>query len=67
MEAGANVVTSIIPPHSGLQGVSNSTLQVDEGFRTAEKVSVELAKMGLAAATAGEYARWLRQAQRKIA
>jgi len=63
MEAGANVVTSLIPPRSGLQGVSNSTLQVDEGCRTAERVSSELARMGLAAATAREYAGWIRRAQ----
>jgi methylornithine synthase len=63
MEAGANVVTSLIPPCSGLQGVSNSTLQVDQGYRTAQKVSSELAKIGLTAASPGEYAGWIRRAQ----
>jgi methylornithine synthase len=66
MEAGANVVTSLIPPCSGLQGVSNSTLQVDQGYRTAQKVSSELAKIGLTAATPGEYAGWIRRARKGV-
>ncbi len=53
--AGANVVTSIIPPHSGLMGVSNSTLEVDEGCRTVERVSLDLVDIGLEAASIDDY------------
>ena len=35
LEAGANVVTSIVPPQSGLAGVSQAELDIDAGLRTA--------------------------------
>jgi methylornithine synthase len=57
--AGANVVTSLIPPHIGLVGVSQSFLDVDEGYRSVEGVVPVLEKMGLRTATAGEYAEWV--------
>lgn len=57
--AGANVVTSLIPPNSGLMGVSNSTLEVDQGYRTAAQVKYELAKAGMQAAGPGDYREWL--------
>ena len=37
--AGANVVTSIVPPDLGLAGVSQSELDIDEGLRTAAEVA----------------------------
>jgi methylornithine synthase len=61
LEAGANVVTSIIPPRSGLMGVSNSTLEVDEGYRSVESVSAKLSEMGLEAASLADYKELLRQ------
>jgi len=57
--AGANVVTSIIPPHAGLVGVSQSVLDVDEGYRTVTGVVPVLEKMGLRTAAQDEYARWV--------
>ncbi len=57
--AGANVVTSIVPPDLGLAGVSQSELDIDAGLRTAAEVSVRLAALGLRAATAGEYGEWV--------
>jgi len=57
--AGANVVTSLIPPHSGLAGVSQSVLDIDEGYRTVEGVVPVLEEMGLKAATRAEYAQWV--------
>ncbi len=57
--AGANVVTSIVPPDLGLAGVSQSELDIDAGLRTAAEVSARLTALGLRAATAGEYAGWV--------
>lgn len=55
IRAGSSVVTSIIPPKSGLVGVANSTLEVDEGGRTVAEVQDILADMGLRTATTEEY------------
>lgn len=59
VNAGANVITSIIPPRSGLAGVAQSTMDVDEGGRTVEEASAILRKLGLEAATAEEYMNYL--------
>lgn len=59
LRAGANVVTSIIPPDSGLAGVSQSTLDIDQGFRTVAGVKRHLAPLGLEVATLAEYEAWL--------
>ena len=55
LDAGANVVTSIVPPTVGLAGVSQAELDIDEGHRTVEGVLPHLARLGLRAATADEY------------
>jgi len=57
--AGANVVTSLIPPDAGLVGVSQSALDIDEGYRTVKGVSRVLETMGLMVATQEEYAQWV--------
>lgn len=67
LNAGANVVTSIIPPASGLQGVSQSTLDIAEGFRTVSGVQPILASCGLQVATPDEYAEWLERLQPRLA
>lgn len=59
INAGANVVTSIIPPRSGLAGVAQSTMDVDEGGRTVEEASAILRKLGLEPAVAEEYKDYL--------
>jgi methylornithine synthase len=64
--AGANVITSLIPPHIGLVGVSQSFLDVDEGYRSVEGVIPVLEKMGLRTATAGEYAEWVDQERTQL-
>jgi len=63
LEAGANVVTSIVPPDTGLCGVSNAELDVDEGRRTVPAVRGELAALGLRQGTREEYAAWMRAAR----
>jgi methylornithine synthase len=55
LEAGANVVTSIVPPTVGLAGVSQSELDIDEGHRTVRGVLPHLARLGLRPATVDEY------------
>ncbi|MCL4368583.1 MAG: methylornithine synthase PylB, partial [Actinobacteria bacterium] len=63
LRAGANVVTSIIPPDSGLAGVSQATLDIDQGFRTVAGVARHLAPLGLEVASVDEYVAWLRGTQ----
>jgi methylornithine synthase len=53
--AGANVVTSIVPPTVGLAGVSQAELDIDEGYRTVHGVLPHLARLGLRAAGVDEY------------
>jgi methylornithine synthase len=53
--AGANVVTSIVPPTVGLAGVSQAELDIDEGYRTVHGVLPHLARLGLRAAGVNEY------------
>ncbi|MDY6826956.1 MAG: methylornithine synthase PylB [Bacillota bacterium] len=59
LQAGANVVTSIIPPRKGFLGVSQSTLDVDEGTRTVAGVVPVLEECGLVPAGIEDYRRWM--------
>jgi len=59
LDAGANVITSLIPPHKGLSGVSQPSLGIDEGLRTARGVKSLLEKAELAAASAEDYRQWM--------
>lgn len=61
-EAGGNVVTSIIPPKTGLAGVAQGSMDVDEGGRTVEEATGILKEMGLAVATKEEYREYLKRA-----
>lgn len=65
--AGANVVTSIVPPTTGLAGVSQSELDIEEGYRTVAGVLPHLARLGLRHAGAEAYAAWLDGARRRAA
>jgi len=47
LEAGANVVTSIVPPQQGLAGVARSFLDIDNAHRTAGSVLPILEDCGL--------------------
>jgi methylornithine synthase len=55
LQAGANVVTSIVPPTVGLAGVSQAELDIDEGYRTVHGVLPHLERLGLRAAGVDEY------------
>lgn len=59
LDAGANVVTSIIPPKSGLAGVAQSSKDINEGHRTVQGILPTLDKLGLVPATSQEYIDWV--------
>lgn len=59
MNAGANLITSIIPPKTGLAGVAQNSMDVEDGGRTVEEASLILKNMGLQPATAREYQNYL--------
>lgn len=59
LNAGASVVTSIIPPNDGLRGVSQSTLDVDSANRTINGIKPVVEKCGLNIATIEEYKEWI--------
>lgn len=59
INAGANLITSIIPPKSGFMGVAHSTMDVDEGGRTVEEAASILQDMGLYIASKEEYRQFL--------
>lgn len=59
LDAGANVVTSIIPPRTGLAGVAQNSMDVDDGGRTVEEVQHILTQIGLESATQEEYKLYL--------
>ena len=63
LEAGANVVTSLVPPRSGLCGVAHAEYEVDDGLRTVAEVRPRLAELGLRQGTRAEFAGWLEGAR----
>ena len=64
LEAGANVVTSIVPPGQGLSGVAQHSLDIEEGKRTVREVQEVLARCELKAATRSEYRLWTEERRR---
>lgn len=66
LNAGGNVVTSIIPPRTGLAGVAQNSMDVDEGGRTVDEVKKILEPMGLEAASAEEYSKYLEELKRRM-
>ncbi len=66
LAAGANVVTSLVPPGFGLAGVAQSSLDIAEARRTSARIRLELAKLGMRAATADSYLAWIKGRRRKI-
>lgn len=59
MDAGANVVTSIVPPDEGLVGVAQHSLDIEDGNRTSNAVTKVLETCGLKPATTREYLKWI--------
>jgi methylornithine synthase len=59
LDAGANVVTSLVPPGQGLAGVAQNALDIEEGKRTSDTVVSALETQGLNAASKDEYHSWI--------
>jgi len=59
LEAGANVVTSLILPHSEMVGVAQSTLDICEGYRTVKGITPVLNELGLTKAGLDDYILWI--------
>jgi methylornithine synthase len=59
LDAGANVVTSIVPPGRGLSGVAQPSLGIDDAGRTAAGVSRVLEECGLQPASLQDYLAWI--------
>jgi len=64
--AGANVVTSLIPPDSGLKGVAHAELNVDTGLRTVNSIEPYLKKIGLTYASRKRYVEWIDDYKKKL-
>ncbi|WP_335582352.1 methylornithine synthase PylB [Candidatus Formimonas warabiya] len=66
IKAGANVVTSLIPPQLGFAGVAQNSKDINEGYRTVYEVIPILEQMGLTAASPGEYRSWVNREKDKL-
>jgi methylornithine synthase len=64
LDAGANVVTSMIPPRYGLAGVSRSHLGIEDGLRTVSVVTPVIEQLGLKVAPVSAYQQWLKKEKR---
>lgn len=62
LRAGANVVTSIVPPGCGLSGVANHALDIENFNRTVERIGSEIESLGLEKGSLNGYRNWIRQA-----
>ena len=61
LAAGANVVTSLIPPGQGLAGVAQCDLDIEDGKRTVAGIRGVLRENGLEPASRDEYHSWLKK------
>lgn len=59
LDAGANVVTSLVPPGQGLAGVAQNSLDIEDARRTVESVVSVLQSRGLQAASLDDYVAWM--------
>ena len=64
MDAGANVVTSLIVPNAGLAGVASLTQDIDTALRMPPAVNSVLARCGLTPAGRDDYCTWMGQRRR---
>ena len=66
LEAGANVVTSLVPPGFGLAGVAQSSLDIADARRTSASIRLELEKVGMQSASTADYSLWIENRHRQI-
>lgn len=64
LEAGANVVTSLVPPGQGLAGVAQSALDIEDDRRSVKGIAPTLRTCGLQPATADQYRNWIAERKR---
>jgi methylornithine synthase len=66
LAAGANVVTSLVPPDYGLAGVAQKSLDIADARRTTARIIPELDKLGLQPASSEDYLTWLEDRRHQI-
>ena len=66
LKAGANVVTSLVPPGFGLAGVAQNSLDIADARRTTASILPELEKLGLQSASTEDYLIWVEDRRRQI-
>jgi methylornithine synthase len=66
LNAGANVVTSIIPPRRGFAGVAHARAGIDEGYRTSAGIRETLKECGLEPAGPADYQNWLEARKKEL-
>lgn len=59
--AGANVITSIVPPNKTLAGVAQHELDIDNGMRTKDQIEFELDGLDLRVADDNEYLSFMKK------
>ena len=67
LNAGANVVTSIIPSQKGQAGVANDSLDIEDSRRSLKHILPIIRDCGLRTARPGDYRAWVSDRQRSLA
>jgi methylornithine synthase len=65
LASGANVVSSVILPKSGLAGVAQAQLGVEEGLRTIDAIRPHIDRLGLRIASEKSYVRWVDEEKKR--
>lgn len=65
LDAGANVITSLITPQHGYAGVAQSTKDINEGYRTVGGIAPALKEMGFEIAPLQDYEFWIGKEKEK--
>ncbi len=67
LNAGANVVTSIIPSQKGLAGVANNSLDIEDSRRSLKHILPIIRDCGLCTARPGDFRAWVADRQKILA
>lgn len=63
LDAGANVITSLVPPDYGLAGVAHHELDIENANRTMTGIEPVLKTTGLCLAKQSDYRQWIKKRQ----
>jgi methylornithine synthase len=66
LNAGANVITSLIPPEEGLAGVSQSELDIDNGSRSLNQIIPIIRECGLELGSHKKYQKYILKNQSTV-